>query len=170
MAEEKPRHPSLTSPKAMKATSNTVGRSGPLATEIFTQVNNAKMKDEKVAVLQKNDTPALRQLLKAAFYDKIIWDLPPGTPPYMENEAPAGTEHTTLLDEAKKLYLFIKGGSNIPKLRKETLFIQMLEGLHKDEAKTLIHIKEKRLNNEHKGLTESVVKEAFGWNDDFMQK
>jgi hypothetical protein len=170
MEQEKPRHPSLTNPKAMRAAASTATRAGDLAFEIFTKVNNAKDKAKKVDVLKEHDTPPLRQLLKAAFYDKITWDLPEGTPPYIENEAPAGTEHLTLLDEAKKLYLFIKGGSTIPKLRKETLFIQMLEGLHKDEAKTLIDIKEKRLNNQFKGLTESVVKEAFGWNDDFMQK
>jgi len=170
MEPEKPRHPSITSPRAMKASSSTSSRGGDLAFEIFTKVNNAKDKPKKIEVLRKSDTPALRQLLKAAFWSKILWDLPPGTPPFMENEAPAGTDHTTLLDEAKKLYLFIKGGSNIPKIRKETLFIQMLEGLHKDEAKTLIDIKEKRLNQNFKGLTESVVKEAFNWNDDFNQK
>ena len=51
-----------------------------------------------------------------------------------------------------------------------TLFIQMLEGLHTTEADLLINIKDKRLNQVYKGLTEAVVKEAFNWNDDFMKK
>jgi hypothetical protein len=108
-------------------------------------------------------------LLKAAFDPKIVWDIPEGTPPYMANEAPAGTDHTSLLDESKKLYLFIKGGSNIPKIKKETLFIQMLEALHKDDAQALLDIKDKKLNLTYKGLTENCVKEAFNWNDNFMR-
>ena len=54
-------------------------------------------------------------------------------------------------------------------MRKETLFIQVLEGLHKDEAEVLLGVKDKKLNNMYKGLSESVVKEAFGWDDNFMQ-
>jgi hypothetical protein len=113
---------------------------------------------------------SLRQLLKAAFDPKIVFDVPEGIPPYMANEAPAGTDHTSLLDEVRKLYLFIKGGSTIPKIKKETLFIQMLEALHKDDAEVLINIKDKKLNLVYKGLTENAVKEAFNWNDDFLRK
>ena len=47
------------------------------------------------------------------------------------------------------------------------MYIQMLEGLHADEAKLLIATKEKNLNTLYKGLTDAVVKEAFGWNDDY---
>ena len=47
--------------------------------------------------------------------------------------------------------------------------IQILEGLHQDEAKVLLGMKSKTLNKMYKGLTESVVKEAFGWNDSFMR-
>ena len=48
--------------------------------------------------------------------------------------------------------------------------VSMLEGLHKTEADLIINIKDKRLNQVYKGLTEAVVKEAFNWNDDFMKK
>jgi len=47
------------------------------------------------------------------------------------------------------------------------MFIQMLEGLHSLEAKLLIAVKEKELNKVYKGLTDAVVKEAFGWNDEY---
>ena len=51
---------------------------------------------------------------------------------------PEGTEHTLLVQEAKKLWHFIEGADNqTPRMRKETMFIQMLEGLHKDEAELL---------------------------------
>ena len=163
-------HPSLMSKKGLESSARTATNARPLAHEIFTQVNNAKDKPKKIEVLLKNDSQGLRQLLKAAFDPKITFDIPEGTPPYMANEAPAGTDHTSLLDESRKLYLFIKGGSTIPKIKKESLFIQMLEALHKDDAEALINIKDKKLNLVYKGLTENVVKEAFNWNDDFLRK
>ena len=168
--QEKPRHSSLKSPKGMAAAARTATNARPLAHEIFTKVNNAKDKPLKIEVLRKNDSQSLRMLLKAAFDPKIKWDIPEGSPPFMANDAPAGTDHTSLLDESKKLHLFIRGGSNIPKIKKETLFIQMLEALHKDDAQALLDIKDKKLNNTYKGLTENVVKEAFNWNDNFMRK
>jgi len=171
MAEtEQSRHPQMMSKKGMMAAARTATNIRPLAHEIFTQVNNAKDKPKKIEVLKKYDGQGLRQLLKAAFDPKIVWDIPEGTPPFIKNEAPAGTEHTSLIDEARKLYIFIKGGSDIPKVRKETLFIQMLEALHQDDAEALISIKDKKLNTVYKGLTENVVKEAFNWNDDFLRK
>ena len=146
------------------------GSGAPLVHEIFTQINNAKDKPKKIEVLKKYDNPAIRQLLKAAFDPKIEWDLPEGNPPYIANEAPAGTEHTNLLSEARKLYHFIKGGDNtINRLKKETMFVQMLEGLQQKDAEVLIAIKNKNLNNVYKGLTASMVKETFNWNDDFVR-
>jgi len=146
------------------------GSGQPLVHEIFTQINNAKDKPKKIAVLKQHDNPAMRQLLKAAFDPKIEWDLPEGIPPYIANEAPAGTEHTSLLSEAKKLYHFVVGGNNtINKLKKETMFIQMLEGLQQKDAEVLIAIKNKNLNNIYKGLTAQMVKETFDWDDNFVR-
>jgi len=78
------------------------GSGAPLVHEIFTQINNAKDKPKKIEVLKKYDNPAIRQLLKAAFDPKIEWDLPEGNPPYIANEAPAGTEHTKFIVRSKK--------------------------------------------------------------------
>ena len=144
------------------------GSSAPLLHEILTKVNNAKDKPKKIEVLKQNDSLPLRQVLKGAFDPKIEWDLPPGNPPYQVNDAPAGTEHTTLYTEAKKLWHFVKGADEqLSKTKKEMMFIQMLEGLHKDDAELMIAVKEKELNKRYKGLTDAVVKEAFGWNDDY---
>ena len=149
-------------------TMGTDSSSAPLLHEILTKVNNAKDKPAKIAVLKKNDSVPLRQVLKGAFDPKIEWDLPEGTPPYKVNEAPAGTEHTLLFTETKRLWHFVKGADpKLSKTRKEMMYIQMLEGLHADEAKLLINVKEKNLNATYKGLTDAVVKEAFGWNDDY---
>ena len=146
------------------------GSGAPTVHEIFTKINNAKDKPQKIAILKQFDNQAMRQLLKAAFDPKIKFDLPEGNPPYIKNEAPAGTEHTSLASEARKLYHFIVGGNNtINKLKKETMFIQMLEGLHEQDAEVLMAIKNKTLNNAYKGLTANLVKETFNWNDDFVR-
>ena len=164
------RNPNLIPPQAMEAMAKTAGAGKELISEIFTKINNAKDKPKKVEVLKQYDTPGMRMILKGAFDPKIEWDLPPGTPPYIANEAPAGTEHTYLEVEAKRLYNFAKGGNDqLNQIRKETLFIQMLEGLHADEAKVLIDMKNKTLNKTYKGLTSDMVKEAFGWNADFVK-
>jgi hypothetical protein len=142
--------------------------------EIATKVNNAKDKPRKLKVLQEHDTVPLRQVLKGAFDPKIEWSLPVGDGidiPYKVNDAPVGTEHTVLSQEAKRLYLFTKGGDNtISQNKRELLFVQMLEGLSAEEAEFLVAVVNKKINNKYKGFTGNLVKEAFNWDDDFMKK
>ena len=165
------RHPALSSAQGMSALAES-GKSGfTLFSEIATRVNNAKDKPRKLRVLRENDSEALRQICRAAFDTKIKWALPPGNVPYTVNEAPLGTEHTLLSQEAKRLYLFIEGGdTTISATKREILFIQLLEGLSAEEAEFLISVKDQKVNNVYKGFTANLVKEAFNWNDDFMKK
>ena len=147
---------------------DTAGSSAPLMHEILTKVNNAKDKPAKIAVLKKHDSVPLRQVLKGAFDPNIIWDLPEGTPPFNRNDAPAGTEHTSLHTEARRLWHFVKGADDkLKQSKKEMMFIQLLEGLQEDDADLMIAVKEKSLNKRYKGLTDAVVKEAFGWNENY---
>ena len=147
---------------------DTAGSSAPLMHEILTKVNNAKDKPAKIAVLKQHDSVPLRQVLKGAFDPNIIWDLPEGTPPFNRNDAPAGTEHTSLHTEARRLWHFVKGADdNLKQSKKEMMFIQLLEGLQEDDADLMIAVKEKSLNKRYKGLTDAVVKEAFGWNENY---
>ena len=139
--------------------------------EILTKVNNAKDKPKKLDVLRKYDTSELRMFLKGAFDPKLEWLLPEGKPPYKPNEAPIGTEHTWLKQEVKRMFHFLKGGNpQLSQMKRDTMFIQMLEGLSDEEAKLLIQAKDKELNKHYKGLTANLIKEAFDWNDDFMRK
>ena len=155
---------------AMDSGQGYVGSGQLLISEILTKVNNAKDKAKKIQVLKDYDSNALRMVLKGAFDPNIVWELPEGNPPYIKNEAPIGTEHGLLRNEAKRLWHFVKGADDqTTKTQKETMFIQMLEGLHQDEAEVLLGMKSKSLNKMYKGLTESVVKEAFGWNDNFVK-
>ena len=164
-------HPALANRRGMAAMADAGRAVPPLMSEIATKVNNAKDKPRKLKVLQDNDSVPLRQVLKGAFDPNIEWLLPKGDVPYQANDAPVGTEHTMLRQEAKRLYLFTKGGDNtISQNKRETLFIQMLEGLSAEEAEFLVTVVNKKVNNKYKGFTANLVKEAFNWNDNFMKK
>ena len=164
-------HPALASKRGMAALQD-VGRAiPPLYSEIATKVNNAKDKPRKLKVLRDHDSIPLRQVLRGAFDPKIEWALPKGEVPYSVNDAPIGTDHTVLSQEAKRLYLFVKGGDNsIKQSQKELLFIQLLEGLSAEEAEFLVAVVNKKVNNKYKGFTANLVKEAFNWDDNFMKK
>ena len=170
-AEPTQSHPALATKRGMAALSETGRAVPPLMSEIAVKINNAKDKPRKLKVLKDNDTTPLRQVLKGAFDPNIEWLLPLGEVPYTANEAPIGTDHTLLSQEAKRLYLFTKGGDNtLSNTKRETLFIQMLEGLSAEEAAFLVTVVNKKVNNEYKGFTANLVKEAFDWNDEFMKK
>ena len=80
-----------------------------LLSEVLRKVSNAKTKAEKIALLQKHNTNALRQVLIINFDDSVISMLPEGDVPYTPNDAPIGTDHTRLESEYKGLYRFVKG-------------------------------------------------------------
>ena len=141
MAEERARNPNLISPKTMEAMASTSGSGRELFSEIFTKINNAKDKPKKIQVLRDHATAPLKQVLKGAFDPSIEWDLPAGDPPFMANEAPIGTEHGLLRNEAKRLWHFVKGADNATnKVQKEKMFIQMCEGLHESEEIGRAHV------------------------------
>jgi|TARA_R110002167_G_scaffold338332_1_gene545942 hypothetical protein len=141
-----------------------------LISEILDKVSKIKSKKEKINCLREHDSDSLRMVIKSSFDPKIIWALPSGEVPYKGNDAPIGTEHNVLAYEARKLYHFLEGGNNdINQNKRETMFVQMLEGLHESEADVLVAAKDKILHQKYKGLSEPVVKEAFSWNDEFMK-
>ena len=128
--------------------------------EVLQKVSNAKTKAQKVKLLEGYNTPALRAILIANFDESVISMLPEGEVPYEKNDAPEETEHTKLDHEYRKLYLFFKGGANISQTRRETLFIQLLEGLHKGEAEVLCLVKDKKIGKRWK-ITRQCVEQAF---------
>ena len=128
--------------------------------EVLQKVSNAKTKAEKVKLLREHNTQALRSLLIINFDESIISLLPDGEPPFQKNESPEGTDHTKLEKEARILHHFFKGGSSIAKAKRESMFIQMLEGLSEGEANVLILAKDKKLGKRWK-ITKQCVEEAF---------
>ena len=128
--------------------------------EVLQKVSNAKTKKEKIKLLQEMNSNALRMLLIINFDDSVVSLLPPGDVPYTPNEAPEGTEHTILEKEARLLHHFFKGGSNVSQVKREQMFVQMLEGLNKGEAEALVLAKDKKIGKRWK-ITKAAVTEAF---------
>ena len=145
-----------------------------LISEVLQRVSNAKTKDKKVAILQEYKTAALTKILLCNFAKSIEFVFPPGATPYKENEAPKGVEHTMLITEHRMIDKFIKktvngityyGDSNgqrpsIQTLKKESLWIQILENLHAEEAELLDLVKDKNLTSRYK-ITKQNVIDAF---------
>lgn len=131
-----------------------------LVSEIIQRVSNAKTRDEKIEILRFYDCPALRAVLVWNFEDNVKSLLPPGEVPYTPNDAPAGTEHTSLNHEWKRFNYFVEGVSDLTPMKREMMFIQMLEALHQTEAELVCLMKDKQLHKRYK-ITKAVVSDAF---------
>ena len=132
-----------------------------LISEVLQKVSNAKTKAEKIKLLHEYNTQTLRSILIWNFDESVKSLLPEGEVPYTPNEAPAGTEHTLLEQESRRFYYFVaNGNANIPQVKRETMFIQLLESLHQDEAKVLCMVKDKTLGKKYK-ITKACIEEAY---------
>ena len=155
----------------------------PMFNEIAQRVHNAKDKATKIKILNKHRSTALEMFLKSALDPRIVWMLPEGDVPYIENDAPEGEgEQMRLAEVMSKMHNYVKmdrsdigkpevvGNAGLTQLVRERMFIQMLEGLHKDEAALVILAKDKNLHRKYKGLNAPTVTAAFGWSDTFEPK
>ena len=133
----------------------------PFAHEVLELVSKQRTKAKKIEILQEYESDALKSILIWNFDQTVVSMVPEGEVPFKKNEVPIGTDHTSLRREWKNLFHFIKGGNDeLSSLRRETMFIQMLEGLHPEEAKIICLVKDKNLTQKYK-LTRDLVAEAF---------
>lgn len=132
-----------------------------LFSEILKIVDEAKTRDEKIFLLRKHRIENLLVLLRINFDLTVKLDLPEGEPPYKVNDAPAGTEHTVLQNELRKIYIWLDPKCVITKVRKETLFIQLLEGLTKQEAELLVLCKCNKLQSKYTTISPELIREAY---------
>ncbi len=133
----------------------------PFVHEILEYVSKQKSKIAKVEALKEYRNDALVSILIWNFDETVVSMIPEGDVPFTPNESPLGTDHTSLRREGKNLYHFVKGGNDtLNGIRRETMFIQMLEGLHPDEARIVILTKDKKLSDEY-SISYEQVKEAY---------
>lgn len=114
--------------------------------------------EEKVKCLKANENSALLTVLKFCYDPNIKWALPEGEPPYKPCEYP--NVDNMLYSEARRLYLFVEGGNpNLKPLKRESMFIDLLQSITPDDAKLLVSIKDKKLP--YPGLNSKIVLKAF---------
>lgn len=178
------------SARAKKETTSLDLPNNPLVFEILDLVSRQKTKAKKVQVLERYQSIALKSLLIWNFDETVRSALPPGDVPYQgfdESITYSGTltdkiedsarkmyedgnfslgnadsqGRTTLLREAKHFYHFVEGGNNgLSKIRREMMFINILESVHPLEAEILGLVKDKRLQEKY-NITKDVVAEAY---------
>ena len=162
----------------------------PFAFEVFHLVSKQRSKAKKIEVLKKYEHSSLKSLLIWNFDESIVSMLPEGEVPYsgFEDQATySGTlstkideeirkmhetgsfslgssdkdGRTTIRREAKNFYHFVKGGNDrLNGIRRETMFINLLEGLHPLEAEIICLVKDKRLSEKYK-ITKDIVSGAY---------
>ena len=133
----------------------------PFIHEVLELVDKQRTKAKKIEILEEYSSDALKSILIWNFDQTVVSMIPEGTVPYNKNEVPVGTDHTSLRREWKNLYHFVKGGNDkLSSMRRETMFIQMLEGLHPDEAEIICLVKDKALEEKY-NITYDMVKKAY---------
>lgn len=127
--------------------------------EIINKIPEFKSTSEKIDWLRKNDNPALRSIIKYT-YDKNVEFLVPNTPPPWKKNEFEDEAKSLLYREARRLKIFIKGGGydNLNQVKREQLFISLLEDVDNDDAELLCVMISKK---PFKGLTAKTVNEAF---------
>jgi hypothetical protein len=128
----------------------------PMISEIITETVSLPAKD-RAYNLKRHESDALKCILQYALDPRAEWLLPKGEIPYTPNTADA--LYTILYHEAKKLYLFVKGGNDSLSAKKRLiLFIDFLEKLNKADAELMMLVKDQALPEE---ITVNIVNEAF---------
>jgi hypothetical protein len=134
--------------------------------EIVNKACSLKTNDEKVKWLKENESVPLRTVLKFTYDTDRIEFLIPNAPPPWKKNGYTGVEGM-LYKETRRLGIFVKGGGydNINKVKREQLFISLLEDIDDKDAELLTKmIQQKPLN----GLPKEVVMKAFP--QDYPQK
>ena len=184
----KPRKPRATTKKqfTVKAEPETLPPN-PFVYEVLELAAKQRTKLKKVDVLKTYDHISLKSIFIWNFDESVISMLPEGEVPYGDSDDQSiysgtlseniarearggesatgqdldGRGKTSLRREYQNLYHFIKGGNDsLSSIRRETMFINMLRGLHPREAEVLILVKDKRLSDRY-NITLEVVKEAY---------
>jgi len=161
----------------------------PFAFEVLDLASKQRTNAKKVEVLQTYEDPSLKTILIWNFDESIISLLPEGDVPYAsaeEQTSYSGTLSSKIDDAVSKMselssnslgsmdqgrssirkehhmfYNFVKGGNDtLSSLRRETMFINILEGLHPREAEILVLVKDKRLGTKYR-ITKEIVSEAY---------
>jgi len=177
-----------TKPKVVKVVEENLP-ANPFTFEVLSLVSKQRSNAKKVELLKKYEDPSLKAIFIWNFDETVTSVLPPGDVPYAavdEQDSFKGTLSEKIADavskmeelgsnslgsqdqgrssirkEYSKFYNFVKGGNDgLSSLRRETMFINVLQGLHPLEAEIICLTKDKKLETKYK-ISKDVVSEAY---------
>ena len=125
--------------------------------ETLEMVSKAKTREEKRQILKDRENFATKAILQLNYHPDVKWKIPKGAPPYTPNENQADA---SLHYEVKKLDYYVDPSPhNLPMLRREAMFVRLLERLTPKDAKLLIDMKDKKIS--YKGLSYKLVRDTW---------
>jgi hypothetical protein len=122
-------------------------------TEILNEIN-----EDPKAIEKWKDNAALKILFKHAFEKEHKFVLPEGDPPYKEDDAPIGMSPANFTQEMRRMYIFCR--ADLQPIKRETLYIGLLESIHPSEAKIMLAVKDQTLNKLYPKITAKLLAEA----------
>lgn len=130
--------------------------------EIFDEYQLATTKDERIDVLRRNQSYALKSVLQGTYSPHVKFTVE-RVPNYKPANIPPGLSYSSIQQEMSRVYLFEAGNPRVPpsltEKRKEEILIQILEVLEKREAEVFMNMLLKK--QAVKGLDSKIVHEAF---------
>ena len=140
----------------------------PMVHEILEAVDSERVKAKKLEILRTHGEDSFKMTMIWNFDESVISMLPEGNVPYqpVESDVQASIDkglpqRTTIRNSARNFYRFIKGGDDaMNKIKRESLFINILETLPPPEAEILVLVKDKALNTKY-NITKELVAEAY---------
>lgn len=129
--------------------------------EIFERVEKAATVQERKEILIKNNSSVMEELFKMNFNPDIKFKLPEGEPPFKRSGVPMGLADSNLYKEMRRMYIWINPPENLNKIKRETLFIQLLESINEKEAILICAVKDKDMNRLYPNLSYELINETF---------
>tara|TARA_R110000765_G_scaffold253825_2_gene354816 strand:+ start:129 stop:644 length:516 start_codon:yes stop_codon:yes gene_type:complete len=127
--------------------------------ETLDLVGKAKTREEKRQILTDRDNFATRALLQLHYHPDVKWHLPPGKPPYTPGQVADSTPNSLHFEVKKFDYYVDPSPHDLPMLRRESMFVELLERVDPNDAKLIIAVKDRKLS--YKGLSYKLVKDTW---------
>ena len=140
----------------------------PMVHEILEAVDSERVKAKKLEILRTHGDDSFKMTMIWNFDESVVSMLPEGNVPYqpVESDVQASIDkglpqRSTIRNTARQFYRFVKGGDDaMNKIKRESLFINILETLPQPEAEILVLVKDKALNTKY-NITKELVAEAY---------
>ena len=130
--------------------------------QILEEVERTVGRENKIKVLKAYEHQVLIGILQINFDPRVKVNLPEGEPPFKKDTSiPVGYSESNLYTEFRRFYIWLDAGVNLTKMRKEQLFLQMLEGLHWTESELVCLAKDRKIQTKYKSIKEDLVREAY---------